>query len=114
VKFVRTKKMLSSQCFGTRAVKTLRGATQIRDRDLLTKALQRQRRIMLLSAGPQRSPLASCYGEVTVGVSAPAPPLSFVRAERDTFSGVSLSVDRLIGVLLRHHSGIFAMIVCGF
>ena len=29
-----------------------------------------------------------------MGVSAPAPPLSFCWAERDTFSVVSLSVDR--------------------
>jgi len=44
--------------------------------------------------GTQWSPLASCYGEGAVDVSVPAPPLSFVRDERDTFSDVSLSVDR--------------------
>ena len=38
--------------------------------------------------------MVSCYGERAVGVSAPAPPLSFCWAERDTFSVVSLSVDR--------------------
>ena len=38
-------------------------------------------------------PLAFWYGKETVGVSAPAPPLSFLRARRDTFSGISLSVS---------------------
>lgn len=65
--------MLPSQGFGTRA-NSLRGATQIRSRML---------------------PLASCYGEGAVDVSVPAPPLSFIRVERNTFSIVSLSVDRV-------------------
>ena len=34
------------------------------------------------------------YGEGAVGVSAPAQPLSFIRAERNAFSGAFLSVDR--------------------
>ena len=55
------------------SAKTLRGATQIRSGML---------------------PLVSCYGERAVGVSAPAPPLSFCWAERNTFSTVFLSVDR--------------------
>ena len=58
--------------------------------------------------GTQWSPLASWYGEGAVDVSVPAPPLSFVRVERDTFSDVSLSVDRYpeyccgIGAVLFH------------
>ena len=50
-------------------------------------------------------PLAFWYGKETVGVSAPAPPLSFLRVRRDTFSGISLSVSLRSGVLLRRHGG---------
>jgi hypothetical protein len=38
--------------------------------------------------------LASWYGEGAVGVSAPAPPLSFLRAERGAFSAAPLSGER--------------------
>ena len=41
--------------------------------------------------------MASWYGEGAVGVSAPAPPLSFLRAERGAFSAAPLSGDRLPG-----------------
>ena len=56
----------------------------------------------------------SWYGEGAVGVSAPALPLSFLRAERDSFSGESLSADRRSGVLLRRLRGEFAVIISGF
>ena len=46
------------------------------------------------------------YGEGAVGVSAPAPPLSFVQAGRAALSGAPLSVGPAIGVLLRHPRGI--------
>ena len=46
-----------------------------------------------------------CYGEGAVGVSAPAPPLSFVQAGRAALSGAPLSVGPAIGVLLRHPRG---------
>ena len=45
------------------------------------------------------------YGEGAVGVSAPAPPLSFLRAERGAFSAAPLSGDRLAGLLLRRLCG---------
>ena len=69
----KTKKYAPVPWYWDESEHTLRGATQIQDR---------------------LSPLASCYGEGAVGVSAPAPPLSFVWSERETFSLVSLSVDR--------------------
>ena len=40
-----------------------------------------------------------------MGVSAPAPPLSFVQAGRAALSGAPLSVGPAIGVLLRHLRG---------
>ena len=40
-----------------------------------------------------------------MGVSAPAPPLSFVQAGRAALSGAPLSVGPAIGVLLRHPRG---------
>ena len=46
------------------------------------------------------------YGEGAVGVSAPAPPLSFVQAGRAALSGAPLSVGPAIGVLRRHPHGI--------
>ena len=52
-----TKKYAPVPWYWDESEHTLRGATQIQDR---------------------LSPLASCYGEGAVGVSAPAPPLSFV------------------------------------
>jgi hypothetical protein len=52
-------------------------------------------------------PLASWYGEGAVGVSAPAPPLSFLRAERGAFSAAPLSGDRLTG----YCCGVFAVIL---
>lgn len=58
-------------------------------------------------------PLASWYGEGAVGVSAPAPPLSFVRAERGAFSAAPLSGDRLA----EYCCGIFAVFainICAF
>ena len=51
------------------------------------------------------------YGEGAVGVSAPAPPLSFVQAGRAALSGAPLSVGPAIGVLLRHLRGT-GVIVC--
>ena len=51
------------------------------------------------------------YGEGAVGVSAPAPPLSFVQAGRAALSGAPLSVGPAIGVLLRHPRGT-GVIVC--
>ena len=42
-----------------------------------------------------------------MGVSAPAPPLSFVQAGRAALSGAPLSVGPAIGVLLRHLRGAF-------
>ena len=53
--------------------------------------------------------MASWYGEGAVGVSAPAPPLSFLRVRRVTFSDVSLSVSLRSGLLLRHLCGM----LCG-
>ncbi len=54
---------------------TLRGATQIQ-------------------SVPKQAPfVASWYGEGAVGVSAPAPPLSFLRPRQDAFSDASLSVE---------------------
>ena len=50
-------------------------------------------------------PSASWYGEGAVGVSAPAPPLSFLRAERGAFSAAPLSGDRLTG----YCCGVFAV-----
>ena len=50
-------------------------------------------------------------GEGAAGVSAPAPPLSFVWSGRGAFSGASLSVGRRVRVLLRHRSGMFWLIV---
>nr|WP_325185331.1 hypothetical protein [uncultured Oscillibacter sp.] len=44
-------------------------------------------------------------GEGAVGVSAPAPPLSFLRAERGAFSAAPLSGDRLPG----YCCGVFAV-----
>ena len=46
------------------------------------------------------------HGEGAVGVSAPAPPLSFSQAGRAALSGAPLSVGPAIGVLLRHPRGI--------
>ena len=46
------------------------------------------------------------YGKGAVGVSAPAPPLSFLQAGRAALSGAPLSVGPVIGVLLRHLRGI--------
>ena len=40
-----------------------------------------------------------------MGVSAPAPPLSFLRAGRAALSGAPLSVGPAIEVLLRHPRG---------
>ena len=83
--------MLSSHSLG-RERKSLRGATQIQG-------------II--------PPLAFWYGKETVGVSAPAPPLSFVQSGRGALSAVPLSVGREIGVLLRHPRG-YEQIVCVF
>ena len=69
------KKTLSSQCFWDESIQCFRGATQI----------QEARRLSFE---------ASCYGEGAVGVSAPAPPLSFVQADQNAFSGAFLSVGR--------------------
>ncbi len=52
-------------------------------------------------------------GEDAVGVSAPAPPLSFVQAERSSFSGQPLSVDGGSGVLLRRLA-VYSLIVAVF
>ena len=65
------EKTLSSQYLWDESAR-LRGATQIRGR---------------------LPPLAFWYGKGTVDVSVPAPPLSFLRVRRDTFSGISLSVS---------------------
>ena len=51
------------------------------------------------------------HGEGAVGVSAPAPPLSFSQAGRAALSGAPLSVGPAIGVLLRHLRGT-GVIVC--
>ena len=51
------------------------------------------------------------HGEGAVGVSAPAPPLSFSQAGRAALSGAPLSVGPAIGVLLRHPRGT-GVIVC--
>ena len=52
------------------------------------------------------------YGEGAVGVSAPAPPLSFVQSGRGALSAASLSVGRC----LEYCCGICAArdILCGF
>ena len=42
-----------------------------------------------------------------MGVSAPAPPLSFLQVGRDVLSVASLSVRLVLGVLLRHLRGIY-------
>ena len=86
--------MLPSQNHWDESENSLRGATQIQG-----------------LAGP---PLASWYGEGAVGVSAPAPPLSFIQAEQGAFSGAPLSGDRF----LNYCCGIFTVeseqIVCFF
>ena len=57
-------------------------------------------------------------GEGAAGVSAPAPPLSFLRSGRAALSGAPLSVGPGSGVLLRHPRGAvwfcIAVIVCAF
>ncbi len=45
-------------------------------------------------------------GEGAAGVSAPAPPLSFVQAERGSFSGKAPLCGSAVGVLLRHLRGV--------
>ena len=52
-----------------------------------------------------------CYGEGAVGVSAPAPPLSFLRCRRDSLSVKSLSVSLSSGLLLRRHRGLIIIAV---
>lgn len=97
---------------GTCAGKRPQGRTPVFDCE---KALSSQKSVL----GRERSsaswchpnsrlppPLASWYGEGAVGVSAPAPPLSFLRAERGAFSAAPLSGDRLPG----YCCGVFAVI----
>jgi len=49
-----------------------------------------------------------------VDVSAPAPPLSFVRVKRDPFSKRLPLCGSASGVLLRRHSGKIVVIICVF
>ena len=57
-------------------------------------------------------PLASCYGEGAVGVSAPAPPLSFIQADQNAFSDAFLSVGRCLNYCCGIRTVHF--ILCGF